>query len=283
MTTAPTPAASPVPEPGQPRGVVSNGWLASNSMFNDYGATRGKRAAGATAISIGLHALIFLSIGYFTYQAATTIAPVQETITKLIFVQQAGPGGGGGGSPAPAPPRPLAIPRPKVPTPVPMVPLTPPTVVPPPPALTAPVMTPDANLAQATGSATVSLASYGGGGRGTGIGSGTGSGVGPGTGGGFGGGAFLPGTGIQNPEVLVEVKPTYTPDGMRAKIQGIVKVEAVVLETGAVSEVRIVRSLDPGLDQKALDAARKWIFRPARKDGKPVPIRIQMELEFRLY
>lgn len=282
MTSAPTPTAVPTPEPGETRGVVSNGWLASNSMFADYGAPRGKRAAGATAISLGLHAAIFLLIGYFTYQAASTVAPVQEAITKLIFLQEAGPGGGGGGNPAPAPPRPLEIPKPKAPTPIPVAPVVP-TVVPPPPTFSAPVMTPDASLAQATGSASVSLASYGGGGRGTGLGSGTGSGVGPGTGGGFGGGAYMPGAGISNPELLVEVKPTYTADGMRAKIQGRVTVEAVVLESGAVGEVRVVRSLEPGLDQKALEAARKWVFRPARKDGKPVPLRIQIELDFRLY
>jgi protein TonB len=282
MTSAPTPTAVPTPEPGETRGVVSNGWLASNSMLADYGAPRGKRAAGATAISLGLHAAIFLLIGYFTYQAASTVAPVQEAITKLIFLQEAGPGGGGGGSPAPAPPKPLEIPKPKAPAPIPVTPVMP-TVVPPPPTFTAPVMTPDASLAQATGSSSVSLASYGGGGRGTGLGSGTGSGVGPGTGGGFGGGAYMPGAGISNPELLVEVKPTYTADGMRAKIQGSVTVEAVVLESGAVSEVRVLRSLEPGLDQKALEAARKWVFRPARKDGKPVPIRIQIVLDFRLY
>jgi protein TonB len=282
MATAPasTPTATP---DSAAAGVVSQGWLASNSMFADYGAPRGKRAAGATAISLAIHALIFALIGYFTYQAATTVAPVQETFTKLIFLQQPGPGGGGGGSQAPAPKKELSIPKPKAPDPLPVPQVTPPSPIVPPPTLVTPVVTPNATIAQATGSSSVSLANLGGGGRGTGIGSGTGSGVGPGRGGGFGDGAYMPGAGIVNPELLVEVKPGYTADAMRAKVQGLVYVEAVVLENGTVGDVRVVRSLEPGLDQKALEAARKWIFRPARKDGKPVPLRISIELRFSLF
>ena len=57
-------------------------------------------------------------------------------------------------------------------------------------------------------------------GPGTGAGSGQGSGMGPGFGGGFGGGAYRPGSGITLPSVLREVKPAYTADAMRAKVQG---------------------------------------------------------------
>ena len=94
-----------------------------------------------------------------------------------------------------------------------------------------------------------------------------------------------PGQGATNPVVLHEEKPTYTQDAMRAKIQGVVEVEAVVLASGLVGEVRIHKSLDRvfGLDQEALAAARKWRFRPATYNGQPVPFKVIIQLEFRLH
>ncbi len=173
--------------------------------------------------AIGLHALfLFLAFAAFTYTADQLADTAVAPLTRVIYLQQVGPGGGGGGSPAPAPPKPVSIPKSKAPDPIPVVPMVPPPV-PPPPRFTAPIMTPDATLAQATGQSSVSLAAYGGGGRGTGIGSGTGRGVGPGTGGGFGGGAYQLGSGIQNPILFKEVKPAYTSEAMRAKIQGSVE------------------------------------------------------------
>jgi len=73
---------------------------------------------------------------------------------------------------------------------------------------------------------------------------------------------------------------------MRAKIQGVVQLEAVVDENGLVNDVRVTRSLDKqyGLDQEAIKAARMWLFRPARdRDNKPVPIVITLELTFALH
>jgi TonB family protein len=98
-------------------------------------------------------------------------------------------------------------------------------------------------------------------------------------------GASRPGSGIQNPVVVTEVKPIYTREALHEEIQGVVQLEAVVDETGAVSDVRVVHSLDAvyGLDQEAIKAARRWLFRPALdRDNKPVPIIITLELEFRL-
>lgn len=147
-------------------------------------------------------------------------------------------------------------------------------------------MTPDANIAQATGTSSVSLAAYGGGGRGTGLGQGTGSGVGRGTGAGFGGDAYQLGSGIQNPVLLKEVKPAYTSEAMRAKIQGSVELEVVLLANGTVGDVRVKRSLDRvnGLDLEAIKAGKQWLFRPAMdREGKPVPVIITMILDFRLH
>src|SRR5262245_59878425 len=119
-------------------------------------------------------------------------------------------------------------------------------------------------IENAPGPPTVSLASGSGGGAGTGtgsgVGSGVGSGLGPGFGGGTGGGVFQPGNGVTLPRVLREVKPQYTSDAMRAKIQGSVLLQCTVRPDGSVTDIQVIRSLDPtfGLDQEAIKAARQW-------------------------
>jgi protein TonB len=239
--------------------------------------------------TVVVHGLLLLAIILiFRYRGEIQQVVVDNTPLRLVYLQEAGPGGGGGGSPAPAPPKPISIPKTKPPEPVPIVPPPPQPVTPPPPVptFTAPVMTTNTELVQATGTSSVSLAAYGGGGNGGGLGPGNGRGVGPGNTAGFGGKAYRPGAGIQNPIPLKEPKPAYTTEAMRAKIQGSVLLEAVVDEHGLVSDVRVVRSLDRlyGLDQEAIKAARQWLFRPALdRDNKPVPIIVQLELDFRLH
>ena len=95
---------------------------------------------------------------------------------------------------------------------------------------------------------------------------------------------YKPGNGVSLPEVVKEAKPGYTPAAMQAKIQGSVWLACVVDETGDITDVEVTRSLDTeyGLDQAAIDAARQWKFKPGRKDGKPVAVRITLELTFRL-
>ena len=95
---------------------------------------------------------------------------------------------------------------------------------------------------------------------------------------------YKPGDGVSLPKVVREVKPKYTPQAMEAKIQGSVWLECVVNELGDVSDVQVTRSLDKeyGLDEEAIAAARQWKFEPGRKDGKPVPVRVTIELTFTL-
>jgi len=121
-------------------------------------------------------------------------------------------------------------------------------------------------------------------GAGSGSGSGTGSGLGPGSGGGTGGGAYRPGNGVTMPRLLREMKPNYTSDAMRAKIQGTVLVECIVNTHGDVTDVKILKSLDPtfGLDQEAIKAAKQWRFVPGTRLGEPVPVLISIELSFTL-
>ena len=119
-------------------------------------------------------------------------------------------------------------------------------------------------------------------GSGSGIGSGTGSGLGTGTGGGTGGGVFQPGNGVTTPRTLREVKPTYTSDAMRARVQGTVLVQCVVQPDGSVTNLQILRSLDSvfGLDQQAIKAVSQWRFAPGTRMGQPVPVQIVIEVTF---
>lgn len=95
---------------------------------------------------------------------------------------------------------------------------------------------------------------------------------------------YKPGNGVTLPVVVKEVKPQYTPQAMKARIQGTVWLECVVNESGDVSDVTVTRSLDKeyGLDEAAIAAARQWKFKPGQKDGKPVAVRITLELTFTL-
>jgi TonB family protein len=118
------------------------------------------------------------------------------------------------------------------------------------------------------------------GGNGDGPTSGDGSKPGRGIGDGIG----ARGPGVTAPVVVTQVKPSYTAEAMRAKVQGLVMVECVVMPDGTVGDARIVRSLDPrfGLDQEAITAAKKWRFKPGLLNGTPVPVIVTIELSFTL-
>jgi periplasmic protein TonB len=118
-------------------------------------------------------------------------------------------------------------------------------------------------------------------GVGTGIGPGRGPGIGPGSGGGIGGGAYRLRGAVTAPRVITEVKPTYTNEALFQKIQGTVVIELVVQANGRPSDIRVVRSLDPGgLDEHAIMAASQWRFEPGRLAGSPVDVLVTVMLDF---
>jgi len=96
---------------------------------------------------------------------------------------------------------------------------------------------------------------------------------------------YRPGNGIRNPTLLKEVKPAYTPEAMRQRIEGVVILEVVVQKDGTVGDVRVMRSLDAatGLDNEAINAARQWRFKPSTLGGEPIDIYVTLELAFRLH
>jgi len=122
-----------------------------------------------------------------------------------------------------------------------------------------------------------------GSGSGGGVGSGEGPGVGPGRGGGIGGGVFHVGGGVSAPRPIFSPDPEYSEEARKAKYQGTVVLGLVVGPDGRPRDMKVLRSLGLGLDEKALEAVKNWRFDPAVKDGKPVSVYISVEVDFRLY
>ncbi len=95
-------------------------------------------------------------------------------------------------------------------------------------------------------------------------------------------GVYRPGAGTVLPRVLREVTPQYTAEALRARIAGTVHLDMVVWPDGTIGDVRVTRSLDPGLDEQAIRAAKQWRFTPGTRFGVPVPILVSVEFFFSL-
>jgi periplasmic protein TonB len=271
--------------------------------------TRKSRFGGAFGTSLLSHVAFFVLLYILLTLPPPPIVSAPERPfdpNQLIWLDTKGTGGGGGGggNQSPEPPRKLETKGPdKISIPIAKAPpMAPPKEVPKPTpeeppkiALNVPVRAVDSGQVPMPGALNGSISApptsqgsgTGGGagtGRGTGSGPGEGSGLGPGSGGGTGGGVYQPGNGVSLPQLLYEAKPQYTPDAMRAKLQGEVLLEAVVMPDGTTGNIRVIRSLDStfGLDQEAIKAVRLWRFRPGMRQGQPVPVLITVGVSFNL-
>jgi len=90
------------------------------------------------------------------------------------------------------------------------------------------------------------------------------------------------GGGVSAPVPVYRPEPEYSEEARKAKWQGSVLLAIVVDENGVPQDVRVIRSLGLGLDQKAIEAVQKWRFKPGVKDGKAVPVFANIEVNFRL-
>jgi protein TonB len=122
-----------------------------------------------------------------------------------------------------------------------------------------------------------------GSGSGGGVGSGEGPGYGPGHGGGTGGGVFRVGGGVSAPKEIYAPEPEYSEEARKVKHMGVVVLQLIVGSDGNPRDIRVVRTLGLGLDEKAIEAVKKWRFEPAKKDGKPVAALVSVEVDFHLY
>jgi TonB family protein len=120
-------------------------------------------------------------------------------------------------------------------------------------------------------------------GSGGGLGSGNGNGYGPGSGGGAGGGIYHVGGGVSAPVPLNSVEAEFSDEARRAKYQGVCLISLIVDAQGNPQNPRVARALGMGLDEKAIEAVKKYKFKPAMKGNTPVPVMITVEVNFRLY
>jgi TonB family protein len=273
-------------------------------------AARPVVAPGAVSVSAGIPALfssLVHGVALLLVLAITALnadsAPPEPIFTepaRLVFLVTPGPGGGGGGGgtrarkpatrlerrgaeraavavPEVIPERPAPAPEPK-PAPPPVEAPVAPVVA----AAPSPQDQPGVIERPRSGEASAGTGAGGGAGsgRGTGNGEGDGSGIGSGSGGGTGGGPYRPGSGITPPRLVREVKADYTEDARRRGITGDVILEIVVLQNGAVGEVKVLRGLGGGLDGRAIEAVRQWRFEPARRFGTPVDVLVEVAVEF---
>ena len=91
-----------------------------------------------------------------------------------------------------------------------------------------------------------------------------------------------PGDGVTAPRLVSDVKPSYTPEAIRAGVRGSVMLECVVDAEGAVGDVRVLKSLHPELDAESTRALKQWRFEPGMKDGKRVAVLVEVEMTFTL-
>jgi TonB family protein len=268
-------------------------------------------AVSSTLHVAALALVLFVATFNLAPRAATMrIEERQNDPMRLVFRPIPGPGGGGGGGglqqkapppkamregrhkiSSPMPARQEAktiIETPKPPEPKPEPPLKAEQL----PVVVAPIVTAPADTRNRVGvleDTRVATDSHGPGkgggagtGTGTGLGEGDGSGVGPGSGGGTGGGPYRPGSGIQPPRLLKEVRADYTEDARQRGLSGEVELEIVVRRDGSVGDVRILRGLGGGLNDRAVQAVRQWRFSPAQRQGVPVDVIVEVAVEFKL-
>jgi TonB family protein len=266
-------------------------------IWGFYGGQEKRAGLSSMAIHVGVLGLLFLigtnkAVQQVVKQQIDLIAPDLSPYKPTVKKDNMG-GGGGGGDRSPTPPSKGKLPR------LSDKQFVPPTVthienpkLPMEPTL---IIQPDANIPKVDMNvlgdplAKSGIASNGPGsgggigyGPGGGVGSGSGPGYGPGHGGNMGGGAYRIGGGVSPPSVILKVEPEYSEEARKAKFQGTVVLFVVVDEKGNPRDLKVMRPLGLGLDQKAIEAVEKWKFRPGMKDGKPVAVQATIEVNFRL-
>ena len=297
--------------------VAAGAAIPAGSLFALFsnGAPLRRPTGVPLALSSTLHAgLIAFAVFLATFNLSSRAASFKPDDRpaepmRLVFIATPGPGGGGGGGgllqKAPPPkalregrraissPVPVRRePKPIEPVPAPPEPKPEPLKAEPLPTVVAPIIMAPADPRSRVGvleETPVVTESHGpgrgggaGSGTGTGLGPGDGSGVGPGSGGGSGGGPYRPGSGIEPPRLLREVKADYTEDARQRNISGAVVLEIVVRRDGSVGDIRILQGLAGGLNDRAVQAVRQWRFSPAHRQGAAVDVIVEVAVEFKL-
>ena len=248
--------------------------------------------------SVLLHAaaialILFATTG--TNPPITLVRPMLLAARDLVFLPAAPDHGGGGGQNQTAPPQLGHLPRPALRV------FTPPVIdiqnldpkLPIEPTILAPPDTPMpvVNVERWGDPTGIFGTRSGGPGTNGGIGTGTGGGDGPGRGPGAGQGndGGVGGPGIETargvftaPVLLVKTEPAYSEEARKGKVQGTVVLIVEIDTNGRARDIRVRRPLGFGLEERAVEAVGRWRFRPAYRNGKPVPCSAEVEVNFRL-
>ena len=270
-----------------------------DEIFREYKFRSSSLAFSMMAHVVAVLGILFVPMWFMKQAAKATnthielLDPSQLTLNLPPKPDKSG-GGGGGGRREPIPASKGKLPRPSDKQ------LTPPTpkIVNLDPVL---AVEPTVIVPQLNSFPDINIANYGdplgipgppssgpgtGGGIGTGtgggVGSGKGGGVGPGEGGGIGGGVFRVGGGVSAPSIVYRVEPTYSEEARKAKYQGVVVLSAIVRKDGTIEILKVVRGLGLGLDENAIQALKQWKFRPGMKNGVPVDVALNIEVNFSL-
>jgi protein TonB len=260
---------------------------------------------GGVAGSTIVHVLAVAIIVAIALWGRRVVAPPPKPVVELIAPDdlpvlqpsktQSGGGGGGGdrdklqasqGRLPKQSMQPLAPPAAVIRNPDPKLPVDPAILVPPEVKLQQPNLPdlgdPMSHLPTVASNGTGSGGGLGSG-NGGGVGPGSGAGYGPGSGGGTGGGPFRVGGGVSAPKAIYSPDPEYSEEARKVKHMGVVVLWLVVGPDGKPRDIRVVRTLGLGLDEKAIEAVKNWRFEPALKDGKPVAVQVNVEVNFHLY
>ncbi len=270
-------------------------------IWQDY---QPQRASWVNSILAHAVAIMALVLPFMVHRMMTPVKAsntVEVVDISPYLGQLTGPddrtgGGGGGGDRSPIPASKGSVPKfakeqlasPRVVLPdiafqLPVQPtlLGPPELKLPEMAMNAPWGDPEGVLGQPS-----SGPGFGGGigsGSGGGIGSGEGGGLGPGKGGGYGGGVFSVGGSVSAPIPIYKPEPPYSEEARKAKYQGTVVLWIIVDAQGNVTDIRVVKPLGLGLDEKAVETVHTWKFKAAMRNGIPVAVRVGVEVTFRLF
>ncbi|MBM3753742.1 MAG: energy transducer TonB [Acidobacteria bacterium] len=95
-------------------------------------------------------------------------------------------------------------------------------------------------------------------------------------------GTFRVGGGVSAPSLIEKFEPRYSVEAKAAKYQGTIALSLVVGEAGSPRDIRVLRGLGMGLDERAVAAVSAWRFKPGMKDGLAVPVFATVEVNFRL-
>ncbi|MGD0823435.1 MAG: energy transducer TonB [Terriglobales bacterium] len=85
------------------------------------------------------------------------------------------------------------------------------------------------------------------------------------------------------PHATYQPAPDYDDKARKKKIEGVVTLSTMVTTEGRTADIKLVKSLTPGLDQQAIKSVSRWRFEPVVQDGQPCPMRVNVQVQFKLY